>query len=114
MRKRLLTAVVALMVLIGLSGCATLDINKMEAKDYVTIAKTVYTQQFDRHVEKSARTDLTDQEKKDLQKLKSDLIRVKPAIDTASMALSIQSNPTQENMQVIMDFLESYYYSRRN
>lgn len=111
-KLKIMAMVVTLMCF---AGCATLglDIKDMQPKDYVTIAMGVYIQQFDKHVEKSARTDLTAQEREDLQELKEALIAVYEPITLANLAISAGEAPTEANMKAIMDFLEKYYYKRR-
>lgn len=113
MRHKKSLLAISVILLMVFSSCATLDIRNMKPKDYATIAMGVYVQQFERHQEKSVRTDLTDQERKDLQKLKNDLIKLKSALDVANTAISLGDQPSQESMQAIMDFLEIYYYQRR-
>ena len=112
MYKKLSIMCMAIVLMCSI-GCATLSLQGMQPKDYVTIAMGVYIQQYDRHVREATRNDLTLKEREDLQDLKENLIRVYDPISLAVIAVNAGDDPTAENMQAIMDFLNKYYYKRR-
>ena len=104
-----------LIVIVFLAGCVTQNIEvpdpkNMSNKDLLAFAMRVYNDQFEYHKLRSAQSDLTIDEKRDLNWLKGLLTETYPIIDSFATIIEGGGVPSPESRQKLIIFVEDFIY----
>ena len=109
-RNSKVITIMAVMLTLMLTSCASLDLSSVKPKDLVTVAMDTYISQFKYHDAKSRLPNLSEHEKQDLQNLKKRLLDIYPVIQAANIAIGQGLTVTEAQKTTLRLFIEEMLY----